>query len=41
MWKGREPKFGKYNKKYPDDLLPKRVQKKRLAAAQAAADSAE
>ena len=28
MWKAHEPKFGKYNRKYPNDLLPKRKLRK-------------
>jgi len=37
LWKGREPKYAKLNRKYPDDLLPTRVQRKRLAAEAAGA----
>lgn len=36
LWKSREPRFGKYNTKYPDDLLTRR-QRARLELEQAAA----
>lgn len=38
LWKGHEPKYAKLNAKYPDDLLPRRVQRKRgIAGIDAAA----